>query len=246
MTCKSLSKHFGGISALENVSLEFTGNSVVAIVGPNGAGKTTLLNVLTGFLRPDEGRWFLNDRELTNLRTDQISSSGIARTFQEVRILRSLTVIENVLLARPQQRGEHLWRAISGIGVRSQESTNREIGMEMLKFLGLADCAHFRAAALSYGQQKLLTIACCLAMEAKVLLLDEPVAGVHPAAAERLCEKLRALCSQGKLIIFVEHDLDIVRTIADHLVVMDEGRVIAKGDPSRVLEQAEVIEAYLG
>jgi ABC-type branched-subunit amino acid transport system ATPase component len=245
MTCKCLAKRFGGISALENVSLEFTGNNVVAIVGPNGAGKTTLLNVLSGFLRPDAGRWFLNDRELTDLRPDQIAASGIARTFQEMRILRSLTVIENVLLARPQQRGEHLWRAISGIGVRGQESMNREIGMEVLTFLGLAGCAHIRAATLSYGQQKLLTIACCLAMEATVLLLDEPVAGVHPTVAERLCEKLRELRGQGKLIMFVEHDLDIVRTIADHLIVMDEGKVIARGDPSNVLEQAEVIEAYL-
>jgi ABC-type branched-subunit amino acid transport system ATPase component len=217
----------------------------VAIIGPNGAGKTTLINVLTGFLRADSGKSFLGERELTRLAPHKIARLGVGRTFQDLRLISQVSVLENVLVARPNQKGERLLPALFRNGVATEEARNREEAMRWLKFVGLADAANELAGELSYGQQKLLTLACCLATDARILLLDEPVAGVHPDMVEKILGLLRQLREQEKQIVFIEHDIASVRRVADSVVVMDEGKIIAKGKPGEVLERPEIIEAYV-
>lgn len=245
LRCQDLTKTFDGIQALDGVSLDFPNEGTTAIIGPNGAGKTTLLNVLTGFLRPDAGHCFLGERDITHFPPHRIAQLGIARTFQDLRLILQVSVLDNVLLARPRQRGEHLLDALLRFGVAAEEARNREEAMRLLRFVGLEEKANELAGELSYGQQKLLTLACCLATEAQILLLDEPVAGVHPEMAARILDLLRRPRDDGKLITFIEHDISAVRQAADLVIVMDDGKVIAQGQPSEVLEKPEIMEAYL-
>jgi ABC-type branched-subunit amino acid transport system ATPase component len=245
LRCENVSKSFDGTHALAGVNVEFPSSGIIAIVGPNGAGKTTLLNVLTGFLRLESGRCSLGERELTGLAPHRIARLGIARTFQDLRLISQVTVLENVLLARPNQRGERLLPALVCFGVCQEEACNREAALKLLDIVGLTDKAGELAGELSYGQQKLLTLACCLATEATIFLLDEPVAGVYPEMIQTILGLLSRLRDQGKLIVFIEHDLAAVRQIADQIIVMDEGRIIAQGKPTEVLERQEIIEAYV-
>jgi neutral amino acid transport system ATP-binding protein len=243
--CEGLSKSFDGVHAIENVHLQFPASGIVAIIGPNGAGKTTLLHVLTGFLRSDAGRFFFGDHEITHLPPYRIARLGIARTFQDLRLIQQVPVLENILLARPDQRGEHLMYALPRFNVAEEESLNREEALQLLRFVGIEEKASELAGELSYGQQKLLSLACCLATRARVLLLDEPVAGVHPEMVTQILELLCQLRTMGKLVVFIEHDLIVVRQVADLVIVMDEGHVIAQGLPHEVLERPEIMEAYL-
>lgn len=243
--CENLSKSFDGIYALAGVSVTFPENGIVAVIGPNGAGKTTLLNVLTGFLAPESGRLSLGERELTGLAPHKIARLGITRTFQDLHLIRQVSCLENVLLARPNQKGERLLPALFRNGIAAEEKLNHAEAMRWLKFVGLADMARQLAGELSYGQQKLLTLACCLATEAKILLLDEPVAGVHPEMIQKILSLVSELRGHGKLIVFIEHDIAAVKQIADQVIVMDEGKIIAQGKPVEILERSEIIEAYL-
>jgi ABC-type branched-subunit amino acid transport system ATPase component len=170
----------------------------------------------------------------------------MARTFQDLRLITEETVLANVLLARPSQKGERLLPALFRFGVAAEEARNREEALRWLRFVGLEPGANELAGELSYGQQKLLTLACCLATEARILLLDEPVAGVHPEMASQILGLLQQLRDQGKLIVFIEHDIAAVRQIAELVIVMDEGRIIAQGRPVEVLERPEIMEAYVG
>jgi ABC-type branched-subunit amino acid transport system ATPase component len=216
------------------------------VIGPNGAGKTTLLDVLTGFLRPDAGRAFVGEQELARLAPHRIARLGIARTFQDLRLISLVSALENVLLARPNQKGERLFQALFRVGVAQQETCNREEGVRWLRFVGLEAQAGVAAGELSYGEQKLLTLACCLATGSGILLLDEPVAGVHPEMIAKILDVLRELKAMGKLIVFIEHDIASVRQVADSVVVIDAGKVIAQGAPGDVLERPEILEAYVG
>jgi branched-chain amino acid transport system ATP-binding protein len=246
LSCETLSKSYGGVNALVNVSLEFPSSGVIAIIGPNGAGKTTLLDVIAGFLRPDSGRVFLGDNELTRLPAYRTARLGISRTFQELRLITQISALENVLLGRPNQRGERIWRALSRLGVAASERENCDEAMRWLRFVGLDGVADYPAGTLSYGQQKLLTLACCLATGSQVLLLDEPFSGVHPEAVRRIRDLIRDLRDLEKMIVFIEHDIASVRDVADQVVVMDHGKIIAFGPPSDVLERPEIVEAYVG
>lgn len=246
LRCENLSKSFGGVRALANVSLEFPTSGIVALIGPNGAGKTTLLNVVTGFLRPSVGQVFLGESELTYLQAHRIARLGIARTFQDLRLITQVSVLENVLVARPNQKGERLWRALLRFGVAVEETKNHEAAMHWLKFVGLDRAAKHLAGELSYGQQKLLTLACCLASESPILWLDEPVVGIHPEMVERILGLFQELRTLNKLVIFIEHDIASVRKVADSVAVMDHGKIIAQGKPGDVLERPEIIEAYVG
>jgi ABC-type branched-subunit amino acid transport system ATPase component len=162
-----------------------------------------------------------------------------------LRLINQVSVLENVLLACPNQKGERLLPALFRNGVAAEEKLNHAEAMRWLKFVGLADMACQLAGELSYGQQKLLTLACCLATEAKILLLDEPVAGVHPEMVQKILGLLSELRGQGKLVVFIEHDIAAVKQIADRVIVMDQGRIIAEGKPAEVLERPEIIEAYV-
>ncbi len=218
----------------------------VAIIGPNGAGKTTLLNVLTGTVRPDSGRASLGSHGLVGKSPNEIARLGVARTFQDLRLIGHLSVLENVMLARPNQGGERLWHALFRIGIAREEETNKAEALKQLRFVGLGGAESEMAGELSYGQQKLLTLACCLATNAHILLLDEPVAGLHPEMLEQVLNVLRRLRDSGTQILFIEHDIGSVRQLADVVVVMDQGRVIAQGKPNEVLNRREVMEAYVG
>jgi ABC-type branched-subunit amino acid transport system ATPase component len=171
---------------------------------------------------------------------------GVARTFQNLRLIGRVSALENVLLARPRQRGEHLLPALLRFGVAREEADNQQEAMRLLHFADLDNLANTSAGELSYGQQKLLTLACCLATEAHILLLDEPVAGVAPEMVANILTLLRRLSANGKSIVLVEHDIEAVRRIADLVIVMDEGKVIAQGAAHDVLGRAEIMEAYLG
>ena len=246
LRCDEVSRSFGGVGALNRVSVSFQGPSVAAIVGPNGAGKTTLLNVVTGFVTPDSGTCYIDDQRLDGLAPDRVVKCGVSRTFQSIRLIRRLSVMDNVLLARPRQRGERLLSALTRRGVGNEEAGNMRASQELLEFVGLEAFQSQPADKLSFGQQKLLTLACCLATDARVLLLDEPIAGVHPELADRILHRLKALKEDGRLIVFVEHDLAAVRQVCDSLVVMEAGRVIANGTPADVLALPAVAEAFVG
>lgn len=243
--CQGLSKSFDGVHALQDVTLRFPSSGLVAIIGPNGAGKTTLVNIISGFLRPDAGAVLLGDRELTHLAPHNIVRLGIGRTFQDLRLISQVPVMENVLLARPNQKGEGLLHALLRKGMAAEEARNQTEALRCLQFVGLASQADELAGNLSYGQQKLATLACCLATEANILILDEPVAGMHPQMVERILGLLRQLRDSGKLVIFIEHDLASVRQVAELVIVMDEGKVIAQGKPCEVLDRPEIINAYV-
>jgi len=242
---EGLRKTFGGIRALDGVDVVFTSPAIDAIIGPNGAGKSTLLHALTGFIALDAGRVWLGDREITGLPAYRIARSGLSRTFQELRVIREMSVLDNVVAARRRQRGERLLSAMLGIRVARQEADNRRVAMDLLAFVGLESKAPELAGRLSYGQQKLLNLSCCLAAEPEILLLDEPVAGVHPEMVEKILSLLAQIRGQGRLVIFIEHDIAAVRRAADRVIVMDHGQVIVEGSPAEVLDQPEILEAYL-
>lgn len=244
LRCVELQKTFDGTHALAGVSIDFPVRGITAIIGPNGAGKTTLVDVLTGFVQPDAGRCFLGQQEIQQMAPYRIARLGIARTFQDLALIHRITVVENVLLGRPSQRGEQLFYALLRFGVMEEETANRKRALQLLEFVGLQDKAQQLAGELSYGEQKLLSLACCLATEAEIVLLDEPVAGVHSEMASRILRLMQQLKQDGKVVIFIEHDISAVRLIADTVIVMDQGKIIARGSPSEVLERPEIIEAY--
>ncbi len=245
--CEGIRKSFGGVSALADLWLRFPSWGITAMLGPNGAGKTTLLNILTGFDRADSGHCFIGENELTYLPPYRVARLGIGRTFQDLRLVFQVSALENILVARPNQRGEGLLQALLRSGVAVEEERNHDRALQLLRFVGLDGIAPETAGELSYGQQKLLALARCLAMDAKILLLDEPVAGVHPEIVARILRLLRHVRDEeGRVVIFIEHDIAAVREVADHIVVMDEGRIIDQGSPLEVLRRPDIMEAYLG
>lgn len=245
LRCEGLCKSFGGLKALAGVTLEFP-LGITAIIGPNGAGKTTLVNVLTGFDRPDLGRCLLGSEDITGLAPAKIVRRGVCRTFQELRLLPGIPALQHLLLARPGSKGEGFLDALLGLGVSKREASGLTAGQKLLEFVGLEQSAQVPAGQLSYGQQKLLTLACALANEPQVLILDEPMSGVHPDAIEFIIERLRTIREQERTVVFIEHDLQAVRRLADRVIVMDNGSVIGHGDPKEVLQRPEIMEAYVG
>jgi len=243
---RSLHKHFDGVVALADFSCTLREGEILGLIGPNGAGKTTLFNVLTGFVRPDSGRMAMQGRDFTALAPHRRARLGIARTFQNVRLIRRISVVENVLLAFKDQAGEQLANVFFRWGkCKGQECRNRDRALSLLEQVGLGDKANDPAEALSYGQQKLLSIVCCLAADARVLLLDEPVAGIAPGMIERILGVIRGLPARGKSVMLIEHNLDAVMQVCDRVVFMDAGAKISEGTPQQVRDDPRVIEAYI-
>mgnify|MGYP000688407222 CR=1 FL=1 len=242
---ENLAKSFDGVKALDGATLAVPEGEIVSLIGPNGAGKTTLFNVICGFLDANAGTVSYRDRKLNGTPPHRIARLGIGRTFQDLRLIRRITVLENVMLAFQHQSGEGVWHALWGAKAKREEQANYTRALELLEFVGLADKKNDLVEALSYGQQKLVTLACCLAMDAQLLLLDEPVAGIDPEMSRRMLELLGELKAAGKTIFLIEHNMEAVTTISDKVIVMDAGRKIAEGAPAVVMLDAAVLEAYL-
>jgi len=243
---KGLYKNFDGVQAVQDFSLKLEAGKVTSLIGPNGAGKTTVFNIATGFLNASKGEVLYQDKKILGATPWQIVRTGISRTFQNLRLFRKLTALENVLLGRQKQLGEKLLRALFTFSENSSEHRqNIEKAMQQLVFVGLEDKRNDLAENLSYGQQKLLSIACCLAAEPDLLMLDEPVSGVQPAMIEKIESVIRELIAKKKTVFLIEHDIDFVLRISDAVVVMDDGCKIAEGTPSAIQNKPEILEAYL-
>ncbi|GAA2117969.1 branched-chain amino acid ABC transporter ATP-binding protein/permease [Actinomadura napierensis] len=247
LRAQGLSKRFGGITAAKNIDLELRRGTITALVGPNGAGKTTAFNLLTGTVVPDTGSVTLNGAELVGMRPDLIVRAGLVRTFQDVRLLNRLTCLENVMLAVPGQPGERPGRLfVPGRGVSRADRETAAEAMRWLEFVGMADQAATPAGALSYGQSKLVSLARALATRADVLLLDEPASGVDAAWVDTMLAMVAAVRDEGRTVCLVEHNLDVVRRLADHTCFMELGEITASGTLAELTGSARLAEAYFG
>ncbi|MDP8925461.1 MAG: ABC transporter ATP-binding protein [Actinomycetota bacterium] len=238
---------FGGVAAVDGASLSVEPGKIMALIGPNGAGKTTLFNVVTGFYKPEGGSIFFNGASIAGKPPHVIARRGLVRTFQLTKALARMTVLDNMMLAAPKQAGEKMFAAgVVPWVVRNQERANREKAMELLELFELADKKDDYAATLSGGQRKLLELARALMMDPRMILLDEPMAGVNPVLGARLLEHVGGLRDRGMTFLLVEHDMDVVMRVSERVVVMANGRVIMQGTADEVRSNHEVIDAYLG
>jgi branched-chain amino acid transport system ATP-binding protein len=247
LRAENLTKRFGGVQAVRDVALEVAPGTVHSIIGPNGAGKTTLLNLLSGITRADSGRIYLETRELTACEAHQVAAAGIGRTFQNLQIFFNMTAAENVIA------GGWLHQACSFLSallrtpgrIRAEREARAE-AQALLEFVGLARWAGAAADSLPYGALKRLEIARALAGRPKVLLLDEPAAGLNPAETREIDELIRRIAQRGVTVLLVEHNMKLVMEVSQRVLVLHEGRKLAEGEPRAVRENPRVIEAYLG
>jgi branched-chain amino acid transport system ATP-binding protein len=237
---------FGGLTAVDVEHVEVPRGAITALIGPNGAGKTTLFNLLTGFDKPDDGKWTFDGRSLAGVPAYRVARMGQIRTFQLTKALGLLTVMDNMLLGAKGQTGENMFRALLPFLWRNQEEENRAKALDLLTRFKLDTKKDDYAASLSGGQRKLLEMARALMSDPTLVMLDEPMAGVNPALTQSLLDHILNLKSQGMTVLFVEHDMHMVRHIADWVIVMAEGKVVAEGDPHEVMKNPAVIDAYLG
>ncbi|GFE70662.1 ABC transporter ATP-binding protein [Chroococcus sp. FPU101] len=247
LIAEGLSKHFGGIRAVNKAHIKVQSGTITGLIGPNGAGKTTLFNLLSNFIRPDEGNVIFNGQPIHHLPTNQIALHGCVRTFQVARVLSRLSVLENMLLATPHQTGENLIQLWLQQGkIRQQEKENKERAMDILESVGLSAKAYDYAGALSGGQRKLLEIARALMTRPKLILLDEPAAGVNPTLIGQICDHIKHWNQQGITFLIIEHNMDLVMSLCDHVWVLAEGTNLADGTPAEIQKNSAVLEAYLG
>jgi branched-chain amino acid transport system ATP-binding protein len=244
---KDLDHRFGGLRALQECSFAIEQGRITCLVGPNGAGKTTIFNVITGFLKPDEGSVTFRGRRLDGLRPQAIVHAGIARTFQNLRLFADLTALDNVMVGIARQFGEEPIGAIfRPVHAARAQRRRREEAIAILTHVGLADRAHELVRNLSYGEQKLLTIARVLATGAELLLLDEPASGLSAGALDAIMALLRRLQSEGKTLLVVEHNTRVVQQIADEVLFLHQGHLMAQGTPERIISDPALAEIYFG
>ncbi len=247
LSINHVSKHFGGVAALNDCTLSLAQGKITGLIGPNGAGKTTLLNVVSGIVKPDRGSIGFDGRDITSLSPHQTASVGLVRTFQIARELGGLTVLENLLLAAPHQAGEKVGAALFRRGaVRRQDKEIAAKARRILERLGLWRLADQSASALSGGQKKLLELARVLLLDPKLVLLDEPAAGVAPPMLQEIIGVIRSLNREGISFGIVEHDMHLIREVCDYVHVLAEGAALISGSFSDVTSDKRVIEAYLG
>ena len=241
-----LSRHFGGLTAVDVAHMEVQRGAITALIGPNGAGKTTLFNLLTGFDQPDAGSWTFNGRDLSGVPAHKVAHHGMVRTFQLTKSLALLTVMENMKLGATSQRGERFWGALARPLWRNQERDIEARADDLLERFKLAHVRNEFAGALSGGQRKLLEMARALMVQPELVMLDEPMAGVNPALKQSLLSHVKQLRADGMTVLFVEHDMDVVYDISDWVIVLAQGRIIAEGPPAAIGANPKVIDAYLG
>ena len=249
LATQNVTKVFGGLVAVEDVSFSVPRRSIVSIIGPNGAGKTTFFNMLTGLYKPTVGRITFEGKDVTGMRPDKITSRGVARTFQNIRLFSSMTALENVMVGQHSRMKGGLFGSILRTPrVRKEEAAVREKGREMLAYAGLKEAEFDRmASTLSYGDQRRVEIARALASDPALLLLDEPTAGMNPQESARLREFMEQLREELNLaILLIEHDMKVVMDVSEHITVLDHGMKIAEGLPEEIRSNDRVIEAYLG
>ena len=246
LDCERIEKSFNGIKALSEFSCELKEKEILGLIGPNGAGKTTFFNVLSGFIPPDRGKVFFRKKDILSFPSYKIVRMGISRTFQLLRLVTKLTVLENVLLSFQEQPGEKLnniffkWQKCKEI-----ESRNLDRAVNLLEQYGLGGKLDDLADTLSYGQQKLLSLVCCLAAGADLILLDEPVAGIQPDMIEKILEVIKTLPKQGKSAIIIEHNIDAIDRVCDRVIFMDSGKKVCEGLPLDVRNDPRAVDAYI-
>ncbi|KRP88910.1 ABC transporter [Bradyrhizobium yuanmingense] len=247
MTIDQVAVRFGGLVAISDMSFEVGEGEIVSLIGPNGAGKTTAFNVMTGFLTPSAGRVTYRNTALAGLKPHEIADLGLIRTFQRTSVFPNDTVYDNLLIGLHRQGRARLLDAILGLpGARASERKLRQRASELLEWVGLERRAHDAAGSLSYGEQRLVGVALALAAEPSMLLLDEPVSGMNASETHRFVELIRGIRDRGITILLVEHDMPMVMTVSDRIVVLNYGRIIAEGTPEVIRNDPAVIEAYLG
>lgn len=239
---KELSKRFGGLHALDNCSLKIRSQKITAIIGPNGSGKSTLFNAISALVKKDKGSVKFLDVDCSGFSDVAIAQSGISRTFQEVRLFRNLTIKDHLDIAMSEEDSS----LVKSLFRRKDSEDHHDQIKDILKMVQLNKPLGTLATDLSYGQRKLLDLAMAIAKPHKMLMLDEPVAGVNPLLRKSIKETLKQLKEQGETIVVIEHDMNFVMDLADHIIVMDEGRVLVEGTPKQVQNNKKVLEAYLG
>ncbi|MBD1821448.1 ABC transporter ATP-binding protein [Cyanobacteria bacterium FACHB-DQ100] len=247
LAATGLMKSFGGIKAVNNAAIEVLPGSITGLIGPNGAGKTTLFNLLSNFIPPDQGKVLFDGEAIESLQPHEIAQRGMIRTFQVARVLSRLSVMDNMLLAAQKQTGENFINTwLFSNRIRQEERENRDRAVEILQSVGLAAKANDYAGALSGGQRKLLEIARALMTRPKLVLLDEPAAGVNPTLINQICEYIQYWNSQGLTFLIIEHNMDVIMSLCDRVWVLAEGTNLAEGSPTEIQSNAKVLEAYLG
>lgn len=246
LTASNVSREFGGLKAVDVEHVEIPRGAITALIGPNGAGKTTLFNLLTGFDNPNSGDWAFDGTDLAGVPAHKVSRLGEVRTFQLTKVLGRMTVLESMKLGARQQRGESFWAAFLPFLWNKQEKKIEERALVLLKRFGLYEKRNDYAGSMSGGQRKLLEMARALMCDPQLVMLDEPMAGVNPALKQSLLGHIVGLKDGGVTVLFVEHDMHMVHTIADWVIVMAEGRVVAEGTPDVVMDDPAVVDAYLG
>lgn len=247
LAASGLTKNFGGIKAVDNATIEVAKGSITGLVGPNGAGKTTLFNLLSNFIRPDQGRVLFDGEPVQQLQPHIIARMGMVRTFQVARVLSRLSVMENLLLAAQKQTGENFWQTwFQQKSIAQEEKQNQEQARAILDSIGLLPMADEYAGALSGGQRKLLEMGRALMTQPKLILLDEPAAGVNPTLINQICDRIQQWNQAGMTFLIIEHNMDVIMSLCDRVWVLAEGRNLAAGTPDEIQSNPAVLEAYLG